>query len=194
MKKLTKLFMVCLAMASMAVLAERSEQGTKAPDGRGAKAAKRPHSRVKKDFMAWAAKQDWFALSDSAEFGDSNRKMKAEKGMTFGYSTEFVDSKGKKYILGIGLAKDSEQEEKREKKKDMAEMSATKNLMLHGKTVSTDASGTQSRSFSGIVTNTAQILSTTIVKPGTEEKWLLSVCVKVRAGKNTTSAPKKKDQ
>lgn len=38
MKKLTKLFMVCLAMASMAVLAERSGQGTKTPDGRGAKA------------------------------------------------------------------------------------------------------------------------------------------------------------
>ncbi len=193
MKRITKLLIFCLAMASMAVLAEHTEQGTNAPDGIGAKAAKRSHSRVKKELQDWAAKQDWFALSDTAEFGDPNRKMKVEKGMTFGYSTEFVDSKGKKHILGVGLAKDPEQDVKREMKKNMAELSATKNLMMHGKPVSTNASGTQSRSFKGTA-NAAQVLSTTIVRPGTEEKWILCVCAKIRGGKKTTSAPKRKDQ
>ena len=194
MKKLTKLLVVCLAMASMAVLAERSEQATKAPDGRGAKAAKRPHSRVRTELMAWAAKQDWFALSDTAEFGDLNRSEKAEKGLSFGYSTEFVDSKGKKHVLGIGLSKEPEQEAKRAKKKDLAEMCAQKNLMLHGNPVSTDASGTQNRSFSGTV-STTQVLSKTIVRPGTEEKWLLYVVRKAPTRKaSAEKAQKKKDQ
>ena len=113
--------------------------------------------------------------------------------MTFGYSVEFLDSKGKKHILGVGLSKDPEVAEKSARKKDMAEFWAQKNLMMHGKSVSTDAPGTQSRSVSGTM-NTAQILSKTIVKPGTEEKWFLCVCVKVRGGNKPTSAPPKKDQ
>lgn len=185
MKKLTKLFMVCVAMASMAVLAERSEQATK---------AKRPHSRGKTELMAWVDKQDWFALSDTAELGDSNRKMRIEKGKSFGYQTEFVSSKGKKCVLGVGLAKVPEQEAKRAMMKDLAEMAATRSLLLQVKPVSTDASGTQSRSVSGTM-STTQVLSKTIVRPGTEEKWLLYVVRKAPARKaSAEKAQKKKDQ
>ena len=188
-----KLAVIFLAVAPMVALSVDADSSLKSSNGEVVKAYKRKPSAFKKEFMEWAAKQDWFALSAKAEFGDFNREKLAEKGMTFGYSTEFVDSKGKKHILGVGLAKDPAQEVKREMKKNMADMSAKKNLMMYGKPVSTDASGKQSRSFSGTV-NATQVLSTTIVKPGTEEKWILCVCAKIRGGKKTTSAPKRKDQ
>ena len=182
-----------LVIAPMVALPETSETASKSTSGEIVKQHKRKPSAFKKEFMEWAAKQDWFALSDTAEFGDPNRKKKAEKGMSFGYSVEFLDSKGRRFILGVGLAKEPEVAAKKEMKRDMAEMSATKNLMMHGIPVTTDASGKQSRSVSGTV-NTAQILSTTIVKPETEEKWFLCVCTKFRGAKKTTSAPKGKDQ
>lgn len=192
-RAMVKFVVAFLAIAPMIAFPETSGGASKSTSGEMTKQHKRKPSVFKKEFLAWADKQDWFALSDTAEFGDPNRKMKAEKGMSFGYSTEFVDSKGRKFILGVGLAKEPKLAEKRAMKKDMAEMCATKSIMMHGKTVSTDVSGTQSRSVSGTV-NTAQILSTTIVKSGTEEKWILCVCTKIRGAKKTTSAPKGKDQ
>ena len=195
MKRITKLLLVCLAMASMAVSAERSAQGAKAPDGRGAKAVKRPSSKVKKEFMAWADKQDWFALSDSAKFGDLNRSMKAKKGKTFGYSTVFVDSKGLKYILGVGLSKEPEQEEKKAKKKEMAEMCAESNLAQFGKSASADGSEKKTRTNHGDNYTPFTVLSKTILRPGTEEKWILCVVRKAPAGKGSAEkAQKKKDQ
>ena len=182
-----------MAIAPMIVFPETSRDASKSTSGEMTKQHKRKPSVFKKEFLAWADKQDWFALSDTAEFGDPNRKKKAENGMSFGYSVEFLDSKGRRFILGVGLAKEPEVAAKKEMKRDMAEMSATKNLMMHGIPVTTDASGKQSRSVSGTV-NTAQILSTTIVKPETEEKWFLCVCTKFRGAKKTTSAPKGKDQ
>ena len=188
-----KFVIVFLALAPMVALPETSRAVSKSKSGENPTQHKRKPSVFKKEFLAWAEKQDWFALSDAAEFGDSNRKKRAEKGMSFGYSVEFIDSKGKKFILGVGLAKEPEVAEKRAMKKDMAEMHATKSIMMHGKTASTDASGKQSLSVSGTV-NSAQILSRTIVKPGTEEKWILCVCAKVRGGNKTTNASPKKDQ
>ena len=58
----------------------------------------------------------------------------------------------------------------------VVEMCATKNIMMHGKSASTDASGVQSRSVSGIISGKTCLLRKTILKPGTEEKWILCVC------------------
>ena len=182
-----KLVIVFMTMTSMVAFAEHSDSAVKAhsptgkvaksPVGRVAKSPKRQQSRFSKEFSVWAAKQDWFALSAAAEFGDPNRDKKAEKGMSFGYSTEFVDSKGRKYILGIGLGKEPDKDVKKSRERDMVEMCATKNVMMHGKPVSTDASGSQSRSVSGTISGTTQLLCKTILKPGTEEKWILCVCI-----------------
>lgn len=177
-KKMIKLVVMSMAMISMVASAERmdSTEKAKASAGKTMKSPKRQQSRFDKEFSAWAAKQDWFALSAAAEFGDLNRDKLAEKGMTFGYSVEFVDSKGAKHILGIGLGKEPEQEEKRARTKGIVEMCAKKNFAMHGKPVSTDASGIQSRSVSGIFRGTMRLLCETILKPGTEEKWILFVC------------------
>ena len=188
-----KFVVAVLAMAPMVALPETSGGVSKSTSGEIDKQQKRKPSVFKKEFMEWADKQDWFALSDAAEFGDQGRKKKKEKGLSFGYSVEFLDSKGKKHILGVGLAKEPEVAAKRAMKKNMAEMCATRSILMHGKKASTDASGKQSRSVSGTM-NTVQILSKTIVKPGTEEKWILCVCVKVRGGNKTANASPKKDQ
>lgn len=192
MKKraMIKFVVAILAVAPMVALSEGAASSLKSSNGEEAKAHRRKPSALKKEFMGWAAKQDWFALSAKAEFGDMNRGKMLENGRTFGYSTEFVDSKGRKHVLGIGLAKEPEQEEKRVEKKKMAAMCAKKNLAMHGMPVSTDASGKQTRSFTGAVSGSATVLSKTILRPGTEEKWILCVVRK----ESTGHAQKKKEK
>lgn len=177
-KTMIKLVIMSMTMVSMVAFAERSDSvmNANAPTVRAAKSFMRQQSDFSKEFLAWAAKQDWFALSATAEFGDLNRSKMAEKGLSFGYSIEFVDAKGVKHILGIGLGKEPEQREKRSIKRGVVEMCATRNLMMHGKPVSTDASGVQSRSVNGIIRGKTCLLRKTILKPGTEEKWMLCVC------------------
>lgn len=177
-KTMCKLVIVSITMVSMVAFAESLDSAVN-PKAQASKVVKSPkqQSRFSKEFSAWAAKQDWFALSDKAEFGDFNREKCVEKGMTFGYSVEFVDSKGKKHILGIGLAKEPVQDAKSVMKRRMAEMHAQKSIMMHGKSASTDASGGKSISVSGTL-RAPVVLSKTIVRPGTEEKWIL--CVSVR--------------
>lgn len=178
-RAIIKLVIVPMTMTSMVAFAERSDSAVNAitPATNIVKSPRQQQSLFSKEFSAWAAKQDWFALSDKAEFGDFNRGKCVEKGMTFGYSVEFVDSKGKKHILGIGLAKEPVQGAKREMKRKMAEMHAQKGIMMHGKTASTDASGRKSLSVSGTLRASA-VLSKSIVRPGTEEKWILCVFVR----------------
>ncbi len=173
-----KLVVLSMAMTSMVALAECSDSEAKAnaPGGNLAKSPQRQQSDFRREFLAWAATQDWFALGATAEFGDLHRGKMAEKGMSFGYSIEFVDSKGMKHILGVGLGKEPKQVAKRSATMAVVEMCATKNIMMHGKSVSTDASGLQSRSVSGIVSGKTCLLRKTILKPGTEEKWILCVC------------------
>ena len=175
----TILVIVSIVMTALAAFSESTDSAVKAkvPVGKVLKSPKRQQSRFSKEFSAWAAKQDWFALSTKAEFGDFNRDKMAEKGMTFGFSTEFVDSEGKKHILGIGLAKEPAQAAKMEMERSIAEMHAQKSIMMHGKTPSTDASGRKSLSVSGTLRASA-VLSKTILRPGTEEKWILCVVVR----------------
>ena len=171
---------VCLMMVPMVVLSAPSISVTNSPNVKMSKLQQSSGGRsstFKAEFTAWADKQDWFALSDKAEFGDLNRGKCAEKGRTFGYSVEFVDSKGKKHILGIGLAKESVQGEMREMKRNMAAMHAQESIMMHGKSATADASGRKSLSVSGTLRASA-VLSETIVRPGTEEKWFLCVFVR----------------
>lgn len=167
-----------LLMASIVALAGSSDSAVnaKAPASKVVKSHKRQQSRFSKEFSDWAAKQDWFALSDKAEFGDLNRGKCVEKGMTFGYSVEFVDSRGKKHILGIGLGTEPEQEEKRSRKRHMVEMCASKNIMMHGKPVLTGASGVQRRCASGTISGMTCLLCKTILRSGTDQKWILCVC------------------
>lgn len=195
-KTMSKLAIVTMVMVVAVAYAERSDSAmVKASDGMFAKTHKRQQSLFRKEFPPWAAKQDWFALSKTAEFGDMNREKCVDKGMTFGYSVEFEDSKGVKYILGIGLAREPEDDEKMEMKKHLAQMCAQKNVMMHGQKVSSDASGRKSRSFSGTLYAQSE-LSKTIMRPGTEEKWILCVCrgKKGVADVSPTSANRKENR
>ena len=116
-------------------------------------------------------------------------------GRAFGYSIEFVDSKGAKHVLGIGLAKAPKMEAQADMKKEIAEMHAKSSIMMHGQKVSSDASGRKSRSFSGTLYAQTE-LSKTIMRPGTEEKWILCVCrgKKGAADVSPTSANRKENR
>ena len=180
LSEMHKWAVVCLALVPALVLSALPNAEPKSPRAAFYKPQKRSKSSAfKTEFMAWAAKQDWFTLSKSAKFGDFDREKSAEIGRTFGYSVEFVDSKGTEHILGIGLAKEPKMEDAKEMKRDMAEMSAKSSIMTHGKAVPKDASGRQSQSFNGTL-QAQTVLSKTIVRPGTEEKWILCVCAKIR--------------
>lgn len=199
-KEITDWAAVCMMLAPMAMLAAPSAVAPSTPSAKISKLQMQKPSYGKSstfnsEFTAWADKQDWFALSNTAEFGDFNREESVKIGRAFGYSIEFVDSNGTKHVLGIGLAKAPKMEAQADMKKDIAEMHAKSSIMMHGQKVSSDASGRKSRSFSGTLYAQTE-LSKTIMRPGTEEKWILCVCrgKKGAADVSPTSANRKENR
>ena len=64
-------------LASMVALSALSDPPSKSLCDAIAKSQKSEPSAFGKEFRAWADKQDWFELSDKAEFGDMNRRREA---------------------------------------------------------------------------------------------------------------------